>query len=229
MPNYEIKPFKADLIHRAIDKFNINTIADIGSCWGVHGGYIFDAINYDHNIKGIIVDGKITDNTKSTAQKYNNIILIEGGLGEDNIINKIGKVDATIMFDILLHQANPDWNIFLKKYLSISRIIIIYNQFIENASNSIRYIENGLNWYLENVPHHGEQKVREWFHQHELYNSEQKCLVKNIHNFWQWGITIPDFIELIYKNDFKIDYLCNYGPWNADYQHIINYGIIITK
>jgi hypothetical protein len=227
--NKPILQHKAQLVRRAVERFKVSTIADLGGCWGVNGGYTFDALSHADIKRAVIVDGFITDITKKRAQNYQNINLIEGSLGSDVTHARVGNVDAVIMFDILLHQANPDWDKFLIKYCNSSNILIIYNQNWLMDKKTIRFLELGVDKYLELVPHSNAENVKKWFQSHLEYNEEQDCLNKNIHNFWQYGITTPDMINLIYEQGFNIDYLENFGIWDNEHTYIHNIGIIAVK
>ena len=195
----------------------------------MHGGYTFDALSNKNIKKAFIVDGQITNQTRERAKIFNQVELVEGTLGSDETHAKVGKIDAVIMFDILLHQANPNWDLFINKYCSTAKILIIYNQNWIGGDKTVRFIDLGLEKYLELVPHTNKENVSTWFKKHEIYNEEQNCLNKNIHNFWQFGITTPDMLNTIFKQGYDLDYFETYGQWSEKYPLVQNIGLIAVK
>lgn len=229
MLDTQIKPHKAALITEAVTKLKIESIVDLGACWAVNGGYSFHALETGNITRSVIVDGNITDLTKLRAEKYDNVKLIEGMLGDRSVIERVGEIDAIIMFDILLHQVKPDWNEFLSLWSQKSDCLIIYNQNWEKTKNTVRFIDRGLEWYKQNVYFSNEENTDKWFGEHDIYDERQGKLKKDIYNFWQWGITTQDMINTISNLGFKLKAFYEYGSFNANFPWIVKEGFIFTK
>jgi hypothetical protein len=223
-----IKPHKAALIDWAIAQYEVKSLVDLGACWGVHGEYTFGALRKHQLDKAVIVDGSITAPTEEMAGQFSQVELIEGPLGDEVVANRVGKVDAAIMFDILLHQVSPDWDQFLTLYAENIDTLIIYNQ---NwlGKDTVRFIDFGLEGYLRRVPNTNEARTREWFAQHDEFRHEQDRLWRDVHNFWQWGITEKDLVGELWDLGYKIDRLANYGKHSSDYPEVEEVGLICHK
>ena len=123
----KIVPHKGELIEIAHALRPIRSFADLGGCWGVNGGYSFHASKLigPQLERGAIVDQHITALTSERAEKLPNIQLITGLLDSADSRKAVGSVDALIMFDILLHQVNPDWEEFILSWLPHANMLII--------------------------------------------------------------------------------------------------------
>lgn len=59
---------------------------------------------------------------------------------EAKTISKIKNVDAIYLFDMLLHQVNPDWNEVLKLYSDKTKYFVIFNQMFTKAEKTVLQI-----------------------------------------------------------------------------------------
>lgn len=224
-----ITPHKAALIDWAMERFEIKSMVDLGGCWAVNGGYLLHAARGYGLERGVIVDGIMTQLTKERAKEFPQVELIAGALGAPKIVKKVGKVDAAIMYDILLHQVSPDWNEFLAAYAENVDTLIIFNQ---NwlGPETIRFVDAfPAEEYVKRVPHTNPAAVAEWYSRHEKRNRELKRPWRDIHYFWQWGITQKDLIGTLWDLGYRIDYLSSYGEYNPKFPEIELIGIIARK
>ena len=67
-------------------------------------------------------------------------------------MQQIGKVDAITLFDVLLHQVNPDWDEILEMYAPSTTYFIIYNQQFVAADKTVRLLDLGYEDFFKNVP-----------------------------------------------------------------------------
>jgi hypothetical protein len=231
MPEYthNLKQSKLDLIDRALKKYKIKSIVDLGACWGVHGGYTFHAMDNAKIDKAFIVDGHITEPTEQRATGYPQLKLISGALGDSQIAKEIGKVDAIIMYDIILHQVKPDWDEFLEMWGRRAKHLIIYNQNWTLDDEPVRFIDRGLDWYAKNVPNTGEEGVRKWFAKHDDMSPEPGTKMRDVHYFWQWGIPLKSLTAKLESIGFKIDEATTDSLWHSDYRHVTNDAILASK
>jgi hypothetical protein len=227
--SHPLKPAKTALIDMALEKYKIRSIVDLGGCWGVHGGYTFHALDHGKIKKAYIVDGHMTDPTKERAQNYPQLELISGALGDTEIAKKIGNVDAIIMYDIILHQVNPNWDKFLEIWGKQAKHLIIYNQDWTLDAEPVRFIDRGADWYIKNVPSGGEGPVKNWFAAHDTFNEATKGKLRDVHYFWQWGIPLKSLTKKLEKIGFHIDLAKADTPWSAQFPHIINDSILASK
>ena len=51
---------------------------------------------------------------KNTEPKIINCNKINANFGDRNIAERIGKIDAILLFYVLLHQVKPDWDEILE-------------------------------------------------------------------------------------------------------------------
>ncbi len=213
MINRPLVKQKTKLLDKAISYFEIRSICDVGGCWGVNGGYAFHALETGVE-RAFILDGKITNLTLENAEKYGySVQLIQTNLGDADMVKGLPDVDATIFFDVLLHQVSPDWDKFISLYTCKSDVIVIYNQAWTGDSKTLRFVDKGLEWYLANVYYTDRERVISWFNKHNEYNLMQNRLWRDVHNFWQWGIVADDLIRLMRKCGFDLWYFKNYGQW----------------
>jgi len=222
---------KAQLIDHAQILRPFKSFADLGSCWGVNGGYAFYArelcgSNFE---RGYIVDQYITPLTIDRANSQPNIHLLQGMLGSELVRKSVGKVDALLMFDILLHQVAPDWNQFITDWLPLTDTVIIYNQNWFKSKKTIRFVNYGLDWYFKNVYfNNNEEGLRKWFASHHLFNEQQLKIERDIHDWWQWGIVPQDIVGLFASNGFDLLFANTYDSW-SEFPWIINQGMIFGR
>jgi hypothetical protein len=228
-----IIPVKAALIDRAFKKFNVSSFADLGACWAVNGGYTFHALSQHKIVSAYLADARITPLTKNRAREFSQLTLRQGDFRSQEIVQSIGEVDAVIMFDILLHQANPDWDECLERYAPNCRVFVIYNQNYIAARKTVRLIDLGLEAYLDHTPYKGqgrEDKVRGWFAKHDEIRtgSFYRGKERDFPGFWQWGITDGDLILKLDQFGFELEFMENYGGW-PQIPNIENHGFVFAK
>ena len=223
-----INPVKAGLLTRAIERYKLRSLIDVGACWGVNGGYTFHALRCGVS-HGTIADGNITRLTRNRASGDNRIELREGSLGEPRFVESLPRADAAVIFDVLLHQVSPDWDEFLDLYAQRVDHFVIYNQDWIGGPDSVRFVDRGLDWYLANVGNSGAQDIAGWFSRHQDFHPEQKKPWRDLKNFWQWGITPSDLISAMSRLGFRLDYFENYGLWSEHQPHICVDGYLFAR
>jgi len=223
-----IVPHKSALIDEAIARYGIRSFVDLGGCWGVHGGYTLHALKTGRIERAVLVDGNITALTRTRGEPWPQLELVESALGEEKTVEQVGTVDAAIMFDILLHQVSPNWNEFLERYSRNVGTLIIYNQGWLGRE-TVRFTDLPVDEYLAHTYHINEGRIREWYGQHAEWNDDQGKPWRDVHNFWQWGITEKDLIGVLWDLGYRIDYLFNTGLMDQRFPKIEVVGLIARK
>jgi hypothetical protein len=225
--DYNIVRHKSIFIDEMLARYAIKSIVDLGGCWGVNGGYSFYALEKGELERAVIVDGNITHLTRERAAAWPQLELIEGALGDEEIVKRVGKVDAAIMFDILLHQVSPDWDEFLQRYSHIDTLVINNQNWL--GPETIRFPDFDVDEYVSRVLHSSESRVREWYRQHGEFNEEQGKPWRDVHNFWQWGITLKDLVRVLWDLGYRVDYLLNKGMFYPRFPEIETVALIARK
>src|ERR1043166_10208152 len=114
--DWPVTPCKAAMISDAIERYRLRSIIDVGACWGVNGGYAQHALASGKIERAIVLDGRITNLTRARFSNESRAQLREGDLGNLEFIDAVPKCDAAIIFDVLLHQVDPDWDEFIARY-----------------------------------------------------------------------------------------------------------------
>lgn len=200
---------KLRLIDKCFEGKQIKSFADLGGVWNVDGGYTFYTMGKHKTGRAVLVDANFTDEALQVSGKLFNtsVEIIRGNFGDQDIANRVGQVDAILLFDVLLHQAKPSWKDILSMYAPRTEFFLVYNpQWM--GKESVRLLDLGLDEYFKNIPH-----TRE----HPSYRDiDGKTDATDI---WQWGITDRDltetmrelgFSQVLYKNHGRFGNLKNF-------------------
>lgn len=219
---------KGLVIEWAFSAYEISSLVDLGACWGVNGGYTFHALGLGSVDRAVIVDGTITALTNERALMYPQLELIEGPLGASEVASRVGRVDAAIMYDILLHQVGPDWTDFLAMYSEVADTLIIHNQGWLGPE-TVRFPDFSVDEYLQRVYHPNAENVRDWYRRHDELHPEQNKPWRDVHNHWQWGITTKDLVATLWDLGYRIDFFHNHGTFDERFAEIEALSIIARK
>src|SRR5262249_45776091 len=144
---------KRRLIDFACDKLQMRSFADLGGVWGVDGEYTFYAMETHRIETAFLVDITFTETLTERKENYPGLKLISGSFGDDRVARQIASVDAVILFDVLLHQVNPDWDDILKMYASRTKSFLIFNPQFTASKSTVRLLDLGEDKYFRNIPH----------------------------------------------------------------------------
>jgi len=221
---------KAALALQAARLYGIRSFADIGACYGVNGAYSFYLLDNVPEIKqSYIIDGVVTQATRERAATYPNAQLITGLFNDPSFIEKTPNVDAVIMYDILLHQVDLNWDEFLTAWSKKTRVFVIYNQMWTMHPHTVRFIEFGKDWYQKWVMCPRSEVLDRWFELHDVADPETGRLQKDLFNYWQWGITKDDLVAHVESLGFKLQFMQDYGPVTPRFPWIPCQGFIFAK
>ncbi len=186
---------------------NINTVADLGGIYKINGAYSFYTIQKHHVLKVIEVDTELTQEFLSLSKRFPQITSLEMDFADENTILKIGNVDAIYLFDVLLHQVNPNWDEVLKKYADKTNYFVIFNQMFTQSEKTVRLLDFGFDEYFKHVPfERGHPLSQNLINNTYEINPEHGKIWRDVHHVFQWGITVKDLIEMLGKLDFELIY-----------------------
>ncbi|MDG2111601.1 MAG: hypothetical protein P8N02_03185 [Actinomycetota bacterium] len=223
-----IDPHKASVVEFALANFEIRSLADLGACWGVNGGYLLHALELVDLERAVMVDGTITDLSRERGNQFPQVEFVEAPLGDQTTVDKVGKVDAAIMFDILLHQVDPDWPEFLERYSKNIDTLIIHNQGWR-GDESVRFPDFTVDEYLQRVYQHDASTIQGWYDKHDEWHDQQQRPWRDVHNFWQWGITAKDLVGTLWDLGYALEAFENIGPFDPRFSEIEVLSIVAHK
>jgi len=192
------------------------SFADLGGVWNVDGAYTFYTLRKYGAKFAFLLDTDFTDAVIKKSQSQSNLRLIKGNFGEESVAEQIGKVDAIILFDVLLHQVKPDWNEILEMYSERASYFIIYNQQWIGSEKTVRLLDLGRDEYFKNVPHdEAHPTYKSLFEKIYELHPQHKRIWRDIHNVWQWGITDRDLLNTMDFLGYKLRYYKNCGRFGS--------------
>ncbi|MHB8837465.1 MAG: class I SAM-dependent methyltransferase [Gemmatimonadaceae bacterium] len=192
----QLKPEKLALIDHAFSTLPIRSFADLGGVWGVEGGYTFEALRRFPAVRGTLVDTHFTPGVETRARHEPRLRLIRGSFGEQDTVAEVGSVDAVLMFDVLLHQVNPDWDTVLERYAPHVKCLLIYNQQWTGNGRRVRLLDLGEDEYFRNIPHtRNEPPYDDLYAKLDTMHPDHGKPWRDVHHVWQWGLTDADVEE----------------------------------
>jgi hypothetical protein len=203
---------KVDIIDQAFSSLDIESFADLGGVWRVEGGYTFHALDH-HKIKdAALVDTHLTTTVIDKAKSYPQLRLVNGNFGSQEVADEVGKVDAVLLFDVLLHQVAPNWDAVLDMYAKNVRALVIYNQQWTGPGSNVRLLDLGEDEYFRNVPHNPRQEnYKNLFGKLDEIHPDHGRPWRDVHHIWQWGITDADLEAKVAELGFKLLHKKNCG------------------
>ncbi len=93
----------------------------------------------------------------------------------------------------------------------------------------MRFVERGLDWYLENVGDTDRARIIEWFALHDEISPQFGRPWRDVHFFWQWGIVNTDLIAVMRELGFVLDHFDNFGTWSDRHANIENHAYLFSR
>lgn len=207
-----LAPLKLRAIDAAFERLGCETVADLGGVWAIDGGYALYAARQHGGRRVVICDDDFTDSLRERAADDPAIELVEGNFGEPAVAERVGAVDAVLLFDVLLHQVAPDWDELLALYAPRARCIVAAGPWWRGEA-TVRLLELGRERYLASVPEpafHAEawERLEQW-------NPRRGRPWRDCHDIWQWGITDADLRARMADLGFTLAYHENLGRWHG--------------
>jgi hypothetical protein len=205
------------------------SFADLGGIWNVDGAYTFYTLREYGAKRAFLVDTDFTDASIKAGRSHDSLRLIQGNFGEGSVAEQLGMVDATFLFDVLLHQVKPDWIEILENYSKRTKYFVVYNQQWLGSENTVRLLDLGHDEYFKNVPHAEEEPTYKalFDKMYEIHPQHQR-IWRDIHNVWQWGITDRDLLSTMQNLGYKMQYYKNCGRFGS-LPNFENHGFVFQK
>jgi hypothetical protein len=220
---------KIDIIDFAFTTFNLKSFADLGGVWGVDAGYTFYILDKYKVEKAILVDTHPTQIVEQRSKSYQQLRFIKGNFGDEKVAHDVGQVDAILLFDVLLHQVNPNWDRILEMYAPNVKCMVIFNQQWLGSKHTVRLLELGEDIYFQNVPHtKTEEPYNTLFQKLNQKHPDHDRMWKDVHHIWQWGITDVDLQDKIESMGFHMQFFKNCGMC-ANLKNFENHAYIFKK
>lgn len=230
--NYEgnFQIIKKDIIDFSFKYLHINTIAELGCIWGVNGAYS-RYISEHYNPKKItMVDALWNKDAIEKCQQYQNIEIVHGDFCEKKVVESVGKVDAVIFFDILLHMVNPDWDSVLRMYSENTSCFMIVNPQYLSSKVTMRLWDLDKESYFQTVPHGPERPIYKRTIANPFeYDESQKKILRDSTYVWQWGITNYDLIYKLDRLGFEPIFLQRGRIFYGKKKDFLDYAFVFVK
>jgi hypothetical protein len=206
---------KASAIDYAVDQLGIESFAslEIGPEYGQYAFYTIDKPTVQ---RGALVDisprraGDQLLNVIDQAAERPGMEVVDGSFSDPATVTDLGKVDAILLFDVLVGMVDPDWDEVLEMYAPATSSFVIGNPQWEPSEETVRLIDLGRESYLEAVPpakFHTElfDRLDEWHPgQHRPY--------RDTAGIWQWGITDTALVAKLAELGFSLEHEESLNP-----------------
>ncbi len=212
LPEFErLQAIKRRAIDSAFDRIGARSCADLGGVWAVDAGYTFYGLARPTVERAVLVDTGVTNSVRRRAITEPRLRLVEADFGDPGTPAAVGAVDAVFLFDVLLHQARPDWDEIIHGYAVHTKAFVIVQPQYVAGPDTVRLVDLGKSRYEELVPHttvHDEA----WERLDEIHPKYGKPW-RDIHEIWQWGIVDADLDRVCTAEGFELCHYENAGPW----------------
>lgn len=203
---------KKEVIDYTFKNYKIKSVAELGCVWNVEGVYGRYIATKNPDTKVMMVDTHWTEKATELCNAYQNIEMISDNFGNKDLSEKIGKVDAVILFDVLLHQVAPDWDQILQIYAPNTDFFLIVQPQYTASPLSVRLLDLGREEYFVNTPHSPNHPAySDLFEKMFEINPVHNRIWRDVHHVWQWGITNEDLLFKMRGLGFDLVYLKNEG------------------
>lgn len=221
---------KFKLIERTFQSVvpDARSFADLGGVWRINAAYTeYTLRNFVIN-KAFLVDTDFPVGLKQRLSRWKQLAIQEADFAYDDVVAALHAVDVVYFFDVLLHQASPDWHRVLEKYARICRCMIIYNQQWVQSTSSVRLTRLPIEEYVRIVPSEKQELYRTYFERaDDIHPKFQKKYI-DIHNMWQWGISDDDLRRTMNELGFREVFYKNFGQF-VNLQSFENHAFIFLK
>jgi hypothetical protein len=219
-----------DLAYRRCDPAP-GSFADLGGIWNVDGAYTYYTLAEHGAARAFLVDFAISEAATRASRGHRGLTLIKGNFASEQVMEKIGEVDAVFLFDVLLHQVKPDWDEILRAYAKRTRYFVIYNQQWTGSTHTVRLLDLGEEEYFRNIPPNSRDlpSYSGLFEKlHERVIPEKDRVWRDMTSVWQWGITDGDLLEAMQGLGFKMQHYRNCGRFGA-LPNFENHGFVFQR
>jgi hypothetical protein len=228
--NLFVIPEKLRLIDAVYREFlpSASSFADLGGVWNVNAAYARYSLRQKNVRRGVIVDTDYPVGVLKTLSRYPRLERLHGDFTDPSIIRRIRSVDVVYMFDVLLHQANPDWDRVLSLYADVGRCFAIYNQQFVGGKKTVRLTDLPVDEYRRIVPAHRDGLDAFAMTHPDRMQEDIHKRVKDTPHIWQWGITDADLRNVMDGLGFREVWFRNYGQFSS-FSNFENHAFIFLR
>ena len=202
---------KTRAIDFAFEDLGVRSLADLGGVWAVLGGYTFHALENHDPERAVLVDEDRPPELVERARKFPALELMQANFGDPAVPARIGKIDAVLLFDVLLHQVDPDWDDILAMYAEAAWCMVIVQPQYVAAEKTARLFDLGKEGYEQAVPP-GSFPLDLFDHLDEPHPRRDRPW-RDVHEVWQWGMTDSDLRARMEELGYSLVYWANGGAW----------------
>jgi hypothetical protein len=130
--------------------------------------------------------------------------VLDRAFADQSTVSEIGEVDAILMFDVLHHMVDPDWDQLLDLYAPVTSTFVIANPQWERSETTVRLIDLGREQFLDAVP--PTESHTELFDRLDDLHKGQQRLFRDGTHVWQWGITDADLKAKLGELGFSVQH-----------------------
>jgi hypothetical protein len=199
---------KLKAIDHAIEKLRIESFASL--TMGPTGDqYAFYAIDKPTVRRGALVElraRRAHDHLLTAieqAAEHPDMRVLERNFSDPRAVDEIGKVDAILLFDVLLRMVDPDWDRVLELYAPATSCFVIANPQWEGGEATVRLIDLGRERFLKVMP--PRKQHREVYDRLDEWNALEQRPHRDTPRIWQWGITDADLEAKMGELGFHMD------------------------
>lgn len=113
----------------------------------------------------------------------------------DKLMEKNNRhVDLFICVDTLycLSPNIYNWEEIIESQISKAKYSIIINPMWDSTGSTINLVDNGLEWYIKNVPIKSNEYIKKWYANGNTYDKSTGKYIRDSHGVWQLGVSEQD-------------------------------------
>lgn len=225
MPPY-VRQDKLDLIDHSLRR-GVETFADLGGAWGVEGYYTYYTLTHGHIHGAFLVDLYHPPGVQALEREHDVLEFVHGDFTLPETLARFPKVDAIYLFDVLLHQAAPDWDEVLRRVEKKADRLVIFNPNWV-GDRSIRLTELPEDEYCKVTPHYKGDPLSAPTYENPGASSRTGRPNRDSLAPFQWGITDDDLRAVMDFLGFSEVHYSNGGQW-LDYPSFRSSGFIFER
>jgi hypothetical protein len=190
-----------------VDQLGIESFASLEIA-DAYGQYAFRAIERPSVRRGVLLDARawrprdhVLDAIEQATERPG-LEVVDAEFSEPETVAQLGRVDAILLFDVLLRTVEPDWDQVLELYAPATSAFVITNPQWD-GDGSVRLIDLGRESYLRAVPPWDAHQ--ELFDHLDEWHEGQERPYRDANHVWQWGITDADLIAKTEELGFALE------------------------
>ncbi len=211
--NPVLQPQKLRAIDHAARRLAPTSVADLGGVWAVEAGYTFAAIDRCDLDRAVLVDTGVTEAVRERAAQHPQMEIVEANFGSAEAAAQVGAVDVVLLFDVLLHQVDPDWDEVIALYAERTSAFVVVQPQWTWTDETIRLVDLGRDEYLASVP--DEALARSLFDRIDDTHPGYGRPWRDVHEVWQWGITDEALVDRMRGHGFHMTFFEDDGSWRG--------------